>query len=103
MPQCQRSPNHTLLPEAFELSPGVIRCPGAPYSTECPGGELYVALSSGELVEYLAESLKSCAREFGVDLDDEPTALWLGHDPLTVEHDGRYSVYLNQGLLVVWG
>jgi hypothetical protein len=81
------------------LAPGVVRCPGQPYSPGCVGGELYIALQSGLLFEYLETSLASCSREFRVALDGEPTALWLGHEPFTVYEPAfsQYSVYLRQG------
>jgi hypothetical protein len=99
MPQCQRSPNCTVLPVAlFEVAPGVVRCPDAPYSPGCPGNELYIALPSGPLTEYFAESIASCAPQFAVELDNEPTTLWLGHGPLTIYSDTAcYEVYVQQG------
>jgi hypothetical protein len=98
VPQCQRSPNRTVLPDAvFGLAPGVVRCPGAPYSPGCAGGELYVALSAGPLVGFMDASLRSCALEFGVGLDAAPTTLWLGQAPLTVPDGDGFAIYLAQG------
>lgn len=99
MPQCQRSPNNTLLPqEDYEIGPGVVRCPGEPYAPGCRGGELYIALTAGPLVEYLNDSLAACAREFSVDREDDPTTLWLGARPMSVWYeDSGCHIYLTQG------
>jgi hypothetical protein len=98
MPQCQRSPNNTVLPRArFEVEPGVIRCPGGPYSPGCPGGELYTNVTSGPLLDYLEGSIESCALRFGVSVDATPTDLWLGESPLTVdENNERWGIYLSR-------
>lgn len=98
MPQCQRSPNNTVLQrEAFELTPGIVRCPGEPYSPGCPGTELYIIVATGPLREYLDGSLSSCAERFGVQRDELPTDLWLGESPLTVlETSDRWAIYLGR-------
>jgi hypothetical protein len=96
MPQCQRSPNNTVLPQAaFEIAPGVVSCPGAPYSPGCPGRELYIRVDGGPLVDYLQGSIASCARRFSTFSDTMPVDLWLGEGPLTVfEDSGRWAIYL---------
>lgn len=107
MPQCQRSENNTILPEGqFEIAPGVVQCPGAPYCPGCAGRELYVELPSGLLHEYLAASIDSCLHRFWARLDDEPTRLWLGagRAPVTIHETGAgygphvvgYGIYLVQ-------
>lgn len=107
MPQCQRSQNNTILPEGqFDLAPGVVQCPGAPYCPGCAGHELYVDLPSGLLHEYLTASIESCLRRFSARLDDEPARLWLGAGrfPVTIHATGGsygsqavgYGIYLVQ-------
>jgi hypothetical protein len=99
MPQCQRSPNNTVLPDAdFEIAPGVVSCPGAPFSPGCGGRELYIRLLAGPLVDYLQGSVASCASRFEVAIDTMPVDLWLGEGPLTVLEDtGRWAIYLARG------
>jgi hypothetical protein len=96
MPQCQRSPNNTILTRAdFEITPGVVSCPGEPYSPGCPGRELYINVVAGPLVDYLQGSIASCAQRFATSIDTMPVDLWLGEGALTVcEYDGRWGIYL---------
>lgn len=97
MPQCQRSPNNTILEAQHEEAPGIWRCPGEPFSPGCPGGETY-RLATRDRVATLAgfdRALEACRREFG----REPrgfVSLWMGVRPLTISNlDGSIDIYVN--------
>lgn len=99
MPQCQISPNRTILTEEQHIAEGFWLCPGEPYSPGCPGGEIY-RRADQDLQEHLVAALSACASEFRVAPADfsTPSELLLGQRPETVlEKSGEVVVYVNPG------
>ncbi len=97
MPQCQISPNRTILTDDQRIAEGLWLCPGEPYSPGCPGGEVY-RRADQDLQEHLAAAISACASEFGVSQTDFsiPSELLLGQRPETVlEKSGQVVVYVN--------
>lgn len=97
MPQCQISPNRTILTEDQRIAEGFWLCPGEPYSPGCPGGEVY-RRADQVLQEHLVAAMSACASEFGVSPADfsTPSELLLGQRPETVlEKSGEVVVYVN--------
>jgi hypothetical protein len=99
MPQCQRSPNRTILLPEHERAAGLWVCPGHPYSPACPGGEAYVDVSRTVLARdcLFDAAIARCDAEFGPSANDHPR-LWVGVSPLTVRNEnGSIDIYLEAG------
>jgi hypothetical protein len=97
VPQCQRSPNRTILGPAHKIADDTWRCPGAPYSPDCPGGELYHRTRDGLAHELLAKAIAFAEQQHGRPAP-LPVDCYLGESPLTVPERGgeRIHVYLSR-------
>lgn len=96
MPQCQRSPRNTILDgaEGSQVSRTVWRCPGAPHSPGCPGGETYELIVSQPCLAVIGDAIAGCAAEFGARVPTKQLNMWLGERPMYVESEGVGNIYL---------
>lgn len=100
VPQCQRSPNRTILGPSHKVADDTWRCPGAPYSPGCPGGELYERTRDGLAHELLVKAIAFAETQLGRPAP-LPVDCYLGESPLTVYERGgeRIHVYLSRDVI----
>jgi hypothetical protein len=93
MPQCQRT--NMILGPPFEMAPGCWRCPGPPVVPGCPGGEVYVDVTTQPWArEPFDLALADAEAEF--DRSAPEFRLFMGLHPLTLHPPGRAAeIYLN--------